>query len=98
MDRIKKGDSKPRWYDKPECDFDVHDCPDSGGKYQELKTLGAFVEAVPGTKEQRWHERNYCKVELAKKPTGEDGLGGLALKEDTSGPPYLNISVPKRIL
>jgi hypothetical protein len=92
MDRIKKGDSKPRWYDNGECDYDAHDCPDSGGRYQELKKLGDFTEAVPGSRTQRLHERDYCKVSLEKK---EDGL---AIKPDTSGPPYENISVPKRVL
>jgi hypothetical protein len=92
MDRIKKGDSKPRWYDNPEQDFEAHDCPDTGGCYQELKTMGTFTECVPGTKDQRWHERDYCKVSLDK---GKEDAG-LVIKPDTSGPPYLNISVPKR--
>jgi hypothetical protein len=97
MDRIKKGDSKPRWYDNGECDYDAHDCPDSGGRYQELKKLGDFTEAVPGSRTQRLHERDYCKVSLDKKPKTDD-LGLPAIKPDTRGPPYENISVPKRVL
>ena len=95
MNKITKGDSKPRVYDDPKQDYDVHDCPDSGGKYQELKSLGTFAEALPGSRMKRLHDRNYCKVELAKKDG--DPLEGL-LKPDTSGPPYENISVPKRVM
>jgi hypothetical protein len=94
MDKIKKGDSKPRWYDKKEDDFDAHDCPDSGGCYQELPTLGAFAECVPGNRDTRLHERDYCKESL--KSSREDA--GLVIKPDTSGPPFLNISVPKRVM
>jgi hypothetical protein len=93
MDRIKKGDSKPRWYDKQEEDFDKHDCPDSGGCYQELKSLGDFAECVPGTRDQRLHERNYCKPYLDK-PSKDTGL---VIKPDTSGPPFQNVSVPHRV-
>jgi hypothetical protein len=94
MDKIKKGDSKPRWYDKQEEDFGAHDCPDSGGCYQELKTLGDFTECVDGSRQQRWHERNYCKSELSDTSKAE----GLEIVPDTSGPPFQNISVPKRVL
>lgn len=95
MNKITKGDSKPRAHEGEQCDYDVHDCPDSGGKYQELKTLGTFTDVVPGSRTQRLHDRDYCKVDLDKK--SDDPLGGL-LKPDTSGPPYENISVPKRVL
>jgi hypothetical protein len=97
MNKIKKTDSKPRVHEGHDCDYEVHDCPDSGGKYQELKGLGSFIDCVPGSRTQRLHDRNYLKTELAKKP-GDDGMGGIAIGPDTSGPPYENISVPKRIL
>jgi hypothetical protein len=94
MDRIKKGDSKPRWYDKPEDDFDKHECPDSGGCYQELSTLGAFAECVDGSRDKRLHERDYCKESLKNNREDE----GLVIKPDTSGPPFTNVSRPHRVM
>ena len=93
MKKIKGPETKPR--NTTEHDYEAHDCPDSGGKYQELRGLGAFTDVVPGSRTQRLHERNYCKTELAKK---DDGMSGVSIKPDTSGPPYENISVPKRVL
>lgn len=94
-DKLKGPDTKPRYYNAPACDYSVQDC-DSGGKYQELPTVGAFVEVTKGTRLQRLHERDYCKVVHEKKPNIEDALGSII--KDTNGPPFENISQPKRIL
>lgn len=93
-DMIRGPETKPRVDSKhEECDYSVHDCS-SGGKYQELPTLGVFKEVVPGSRTQRLHERNYHKTNLDKK---EDVLSALT-KPDTRGPPFENISVPKRVM
>jgi len=89
------GDSKPRWYDKepPKSDYEAKDCG-SGGKYQELETLGKTAEFTGGTRLQRLHGRNYCKEVLARKPDLLDML----TETDTHGPPFEDSSVPRRIL
>ena len=93
---IKKGDSKPRVCDHDECDYTPRECHDSGGKYQELKTLGAFAEVLPGSRDQRITDNNYCKVYLEKKEKPDSLLD--MIKEDTGGPPFDNVSRPKRVM
>jgi len=98
MNKLERTDSKPRSGPDSQCDYDVHHCPESGGSYQELRGLGAFTEVVPGSRMQRHTDNNYKKTELTKKPD-EGGLGGiLPMKPDTGGPPYDNVSAPKRVL
>lgn len=97
MTGIKKGDSKPRSCGgEDKCDYGVRECADSGGKYQELKTLGAFAEGLPGSRDQRIADNNYHKTYLSKKEKKESVMD--MLKEDTGGPPFENISRPKRVM
>lgn len=93
-DCIKGPETKPRVDSgHREHDYSVKECS-SGGKYQELPHLGDFKEVVPGTRLQRLHERDYHKNTSSKK---ENILESLT-KPDTHGPPFENISVPKRVL
>lgn len=94
-DKIKGPETKPRSDKHPEkCDYEPHDCKDSGGKYQELKGLNdSFAEIVPGDRATRLHGRDYKKGGTATDKGKSEGF-----LDDTHGPPYENISRPKRIL
>ena len=93
MNKIKGPDTKPRSYGSEDCDYSVKSC-DSGGKYQELPTIGAFTEVVPGSRSQRLTDNCYCKEDLSKK--SGDNIADLLAKKDTGGPPFDNVSRPKR--
>jgi hypothetical protein len=98
MSDIKKGDSKPRCCvgnEPSDKEYEPKDCADSGGKYQELKTLGSFASLLPGSQDQRRTDNNYCKVYLEKKEKKESLVD--MIKEDTGGPPFDNVSRPKRV-
>jgi hypothetical protein len=90
MDRIPKPGAK-----KESTDFQPHKCPDSGGAYQELPTLGAFSEVTGGSRLQRITNNCYSKEHLKKneKPSLMDTL----LNVDNGGPPFDNVSRPHRI-
>lgn len=88
MDDYKKHTSKK----DPPC-FDPCKCPETGGTYQELSTMGAFAEALPGSRVQRITNNNYKKTDHDKKPSLLDMLNSV----DTGGPPYDDVSRPHRI-
>lgn len=80
---------------KGKPNFSPHECEESGGKYQEMKDLWSnFAEGLPGTRMSRLHGRDYKKTNHKEDTSVLEEL----LKPDTHGPPFENVSVPRRIL
>lgn len=52
-----------------------------------------------GSADKRQRENNYCKEYLDEKSKKSDSLGGLLDKilDDTSGPPFCNVSHTRRV-